>query len=267
MTVSTQALLLAFLLTVSVGGAKAQDAKPRPARDTLLSSIDLARSFGAKSNWRFMVVQSPETTDQVVGPMPGKITLCITHDGGASCLPDLDHILRPPSGGDGYSDPHYLIDARIVRPRNDRPLLLIRVASQHSMDGDQRQATVALAYDSTRDAFTPVYEKRTNRNNDQEIRYFAEGPLKGAIISAEPTEDAPFGFWVIVDRLGATGVYEQILRYRSATRYGDGNTLPVIDSEMPNILRQLNLWHPGMALPLPTGKCAKPRLVGQELWC
>jgi hypothetical protein len=29
------------------------------------------------------------------------------------------------------------------------------------------------------------------------------------------------------------------LRYRSVTRYGDGNPVPVIDAEMPNILRHL----------------------------
>jgi hypothetical protein len=268
MTVTPQSLLLISLLTVAVSGAQAQDVKSRPSQDRVISSIDLSQPFGAKSDWRFVAVQGPDTTDPVMtDPMPGKIRLCVTRDGGASCFPDLDHVLRSSSGDDWYSDARYLIEARVVRPRADRPVLLMQFASQHAGNGDQRLATVALAYDHARDSFTLVYEKQTNRNNNQEIRYIADGPLMGGIISAEPTDDAPFGFWIIVDRFEPSGGYKQVLRYRSATRYGDRNPLAVIDSEMPNILRRLGLWHPGMKLPLPAGECAKPRLIGEELWC
>ena len=268
MTVTLQPLLLAFLLTVAVSGVHAQDVMPPPSQDKLASSIDLSQPFGAKSGWRFMALQGPDTTE--VGwtdPIPGKIRLCVTRDGGASCFPGLDHVLRLSSGDDWYSDPRYLIDVRIVHPRADRPLLLMQVASQHSVNGDQRLATVVLAYDQAQESFTPVYEKQVNKNNNQEIRYLADGPLMGAIISAEPTNDAPFGFWIIVDRLGSTGGYKQVLRYRSATRYDDHNPLAVIDSEMPGILQRLGVWHPGMKLPLPASECAKPHLIGQELWC
>jgi hypothetical protein len=268
MKVAMQSFLLAALLTITVGGAQAQDVKSPPSQDRLISSIDLSQPLGTKSPWRFIALQGPDTTDpELEDPIQGKIRLCVTRDGGASCFPGLDHVLRLSTGDDEYSDPHYLIEARIVRPRADRPLLLMQVASKHSVDGDQRLAGVALAYDPAQDNFTLVYEKRTGRNNNQEIRYIADGSLMGAIISAEPTEDAPFGFWIIVDRLGPTGEYKQVLRYRSATRYNDGNSLAVIDSEMPGILQKLSLWHTGMKLPLPAGECAKPRLIGQELWC
>lgn len=268
MTIGLQSFLLISLLTVAVGGAQAQDVKSRPPRDTLISSIDLSQALSTKSDWRFMASQGPNVTDPVTTEsIPGKIRLCVTNDKGASCSPDLDNVLRLSSGADDYSDPHYLTYVRIVHPRPDRPLLLMQVASQHSGNSNQRLATVALAYDHEQDGFTLVYKKQTGRNNSQEIRYIADGPLAGAIISAEPTSDAPFGFWIIVERLGSTGGYKQILRYRSATRYGDGNPLAVIDSEMPEILQKLSFWHPGMKLPLPAGECAKPRLVGQELWC
>lgn len=268
MALGLQSFLLVSLLTVAVGGAHAQDVRSRALGDTLISSIDLSQSLGTKSTWRFMASQGPSVTDSVaMDSIPGKIRLCVTRDKGASCSPDLDNVLRLSSEADDYSDPHYLTDARIVRPRPDRPLLLMQVASQHAGNGDQRLATVALAYDHEQDGFILVYEKQTGRNNSQEIRYITNGPLAGAIISAEPTSDAPFGFWITVDELGSTGAYKQVLRYRSATRYGDGNPLAVIDSEMPEILQKLNLWHPGMKLPLPVGECAKPRLIGQELWC
>ncbi|WP_196239501.1 hypothetical protein [Dyella monticola] len=268
MTVTLRPSLLAFLLTFVVCGTQAQGVKLPPSQGLLISSIDLSQSFGAKSGWRFMALQGPDTPElEMMDPTPGKILLCVTRDGGASCFPDLDHVLRFSSGDDEYSDPHYLIGVRIEHPRAGRPLLFMQVASKHSLDGDQRLATVVLAYDHVQESFTVVYEKQTNKNNDQEVRYIANGPLMGAIISAEPTGDAPFGFWITVDRLGPTGAYKQVLRYRSATRYGDGNSLPVIDSDMPGILKRLSLWRPGGKLPLPPGKCAKPRLVGQELWC
>lgn len=261
-------LLLAFLLTMVVSGAQAQDVRSHPPQDSLISSIDLSQAIGAKSNWRFMALQGPRSMDPMtLDQIPGKIRLCVTRDGGASCLPDLDHVLRLSPGDDEYSTVRYLNDVRIVHPRAGRTLVLMQVGSRHSGNGDQRLATVALAYDHAGDSFTIVYEKQVGKNNNQEIRYIAEGSLTGAIISAEPTSDAPFAFWITVDRLGPTGRYKQVLRYRSATRYGDGNTLAVIDSEMPDILQKLNLWHPGMKPPLPAGGCAKPRLVREELWC
>ncbi|MGH9711589.1 MAG: hypothetical protein ACRD37_13690, partial [Candidatus Acidiferrales bacterium] len=61
--------------------------------------------------------------------------------------------------------------------------------------------------------------------------------------------------------------YKTVLRYRSATHYGDNNPLAVIDSEMPNIEWRLGYWKPGMALPLPSGACPKPHLIHMELWC
>jgi len=36
---------------------------------------------------------------------------------------------------------------------------------------------------------------------------------------------------------------------------------------MPNILKRLRLWKPGQPLPLPAGRCPRPRLVKSELWC
>lgn len=57
-----------------------------------------------------------------------------------------------------------------------------------------------------------------------------------------------------------------MLRYRSVTRYGDGNALAVIDSDMPALQRRLGLWRPGQPLPVPD-RCPAPRLVRGELWC
>jgi hypothetical protein len=237
------------------------------------TSIDLSKAFATRSPWRFTAVQGPEVDDPVgAGPkdlIPGKLALCISKDGGRSCDPDFGRILRVPQGDDMFTAPHYLQAAEIVHPRGaaGAPLLLVRVASTYSGDGDQRIATQVLAYDRAQDRFAAIYDRRTGRNNNEEIRYIADGPLRGAIVEAEPTGNAPYGFRVTVSRLTPAYTYHQVLRYRSATHYGDGNPLAVIDSEMPAIQQKLGLWRPGKPLPLPAGGCAKPRLERAELWC
>ena len=73
-----------------------------------------------------------------------------------------------------------------------------------------------------------------------------------------------------VERFTPANAYRRVLRYRSATRYADGNSLGVIDSEMPNIEQRLGLWKPGSPLPLPMGgakACPKPHLKLGALWC
>lgn len=255
--------LLLAALTVMMAGAA-------PAGTRGSQSVELSAPFGARTGWRFTATQGPATPDPLDDPTdkaPGPIRLCISADGGRSCRPNLEGLLAGPDKDDLFSQPHFLNDVRIVRPRQDLPLLLIQVASLQSGDGDQRVAMVALTYERALDRFAPVYEKQTGRNNNQEIRYVEAGQLRGAIISAEPTNDAPFGFWITVDRLGRGDRYARVLRYRSATIYADGNPLAVIDSEMPNIQQRLGMWRPGSKPPLPAGSCRKPRIVKQELWC
>lgn len=230
--------------------------------------VDLSGPFGLPPGWQLVGAQGPGVEDAGGNPAPGALHLCITRDGGKTCRPALDDILT--TSGERKSDfdtPHYLIDARIIRPRPDRPLLWVQAGSIYSGDGDQIIGRMALAYDRAGDRFVPVFRQRTGHNNNQEVRYIDKGPLRGAILSAVPTSDAPFGFWITVNRMGSNGRYASILRYRSGTHYGDGNSLAVIDSEMPETLRRLKLWRPGRPLPLPDGPCPKPRLVQRVLWC
>lgn len=145
--------------------------------------------------------------------------------------------------------------------------MLLRTTNLPSGDGNQAVFTQLLAYRRQSDRFERVYAYQVGKNNNQEVRFIASGPLAGDVISAEPTSDAPFGFWIAVSRLGADQTYHQTLRYRSATHYGDGNRLAVINSETPNVEARLGVWRPGAPLPLPAGPCPKPRLAQMELWC
>jgi hypothetical protein len=150
------------------------------------------------------------------------------------------------------------------------PSFLLQTATEHSDNGNQGVFTQVLAYDRSNDRFRPVYAHFTGRNNNEEDRFIMSGPLQGSVISVEPTSDAPFAYWVSVHKLESTLSYTEVLRYRSATRYGDGNPLSVIDAEMPNIELHLGLWHPGLPLPVPTSPrhpCRNPRLIHTALWC
>ena len=137
----------------------------------------------------------------------------------------------------------------------------------HSGDGDQLVLTQALTYRRATNKFLQVLRVTTGENNNQETRYVDSGPLQGDIVSVELTQNAPYGYWVSVNALVPAYTYKQVLRYRSVTRYNDGNTLAVIDSEMPSIQWRLGAWHPGKPLPLPAKGCAMPHLIGMELWC
>jgi len=262
--------LIAAALVLAGSGGQAAPAAP-PQGSLAARTIDLAKAFGTRSHWTFTTPQGPDIIDPIMdepdAKVPGEIRLCISKDHGRTCSPVLDGALTVRGQPDTFSEVHYLNDARIVFPAATTPILLLQAGSLQSMNGDQRIATVALGYDRTNDKFFVAYERRTGHNNNQEVRYIAQGPIRGAIVSAEPTEDAPFGFWMTVNRIGPDKRYAEVLRYRSATLYGDGNTLAVIDSEMPNLQRRMGLWHPRSPMPLPAGPCPQPHLVSGALWC
>lgn len=257
---SAMVFLFAF---VSVGLAQAAQAP------TIVKSLDLSKPFAARSIWRLTATQSPDVADPtgfLDDMVPGPIRLCLRKAPTAPCDPSLKATVGEPGKADFFLEPHELARADVVRSPSGQPLLLVQTGSVHSGNGDQLVRTQLLAYRPAEDRFERVYEHVTGRNNNQQVRYVEAGPLKGDVVSVEPTQDAPFGFWVVVNA-PASGGFQEVLRYRSATRYGDGNPLAVIDSEMPNMAQRLGLWTPGSPLPLPAGACPSPHLVKMALWC
>ena len=234
----------------------------------VIANIDLSKPFATRSAWRLVATQDPPTADILSQDedAPGPVHLCLRKAAQTSCATRLD---PTPPGRDELWVPHFLEVAKVVSPRgrSSAPLVLLQTASVHSGDGDQVVYRQILAYRRDSDRFEQIYSHYTGRNRNEDVRLLTSGPLAGAVISAEPTENAPFGFWMTVSALTPAYTYRQVLRYRSATHYGDGNPLAVIDSEMPNIEMRLGLWRPGSPLPLPASACPKPRLVHMELWC
>ncbi len=265
---SVRGSLIRLGMVSALAGLAVAGAAPVPEQVVLTSAV-LAGTLGTRSAWLLMSRQGPAVEDMADNEAPGVITLCLRKEASGPCDPQVRDALGTTPADAPFSEPHYLDEARVVggREASGQPLLLVRTASLHSGDGDQLVLTQALAYQRDADRFVRVYDHVTGRNNNQEVRYVEAGPLGGDIVSVEPTSDAPFGFWVVVDAPVPGSAFREALRYRSATRYGDGNALRVIDSEMPNIQRRLGVWRPGAPLPLPGGPCPRPRLVREELWC
>jgi len=240
---------------------------------SVISNIDLSRPFSTGEPWRLIVNQRPPVAGEETGyggDEPGRIQLCLRATLSAPCDPQLLNVLYAESSSDDYiNQPHHLNAVKIVYPRgsSESPLLFVQTASMHGANGNQAVLTQVLAYEHSQSRFVRIYQFSINTNNNGEVRYIASGSLRGDIISVEPTDNAPYCYWVTVNGLTPQYTYKSLLRYRSATHYGDGNPLAVIDSEMPNIQQRLGYWRSGMALPLPSGACPRPRLIHMELWC
>jgi len=255
----------AALAQVASPGA---DGRPPPQS----AQRDLTAPFHTRSLWRLVVTEGPPVKDYGDNDAPGALSLCLHRGPKGPCIADP---VTPPKWGSADDDastwaPHYLLDTRVVNPRGpgQPPFLLIVTGSVYSGDGDQVVYIQLLAYDEVHDAFRRIYARGTGHNNNQEIRFIADGPLRGDVITVEPQDRRPFNYWITVEQLQADDTYRKVLRFLSATHYGDGNPMAVIDSEMPGILEHLGLWKRGDPLPVPAGKaCAKPVLRHAELWC
>ena len=275
----TMRALMAFLFVlVAVVSNAAIAQSPAESSTTQLAAqgmqLDLQKPFKTRSPWRLVVTEGAPTKDYGDNDAPGALTLCLHKGPSGACLAKpVTPSLRPATPDDPAAwEPHYLRTAKVVYPdgQSAAPLLLLVTGSLHAANGDQIVYTELLAYDSSSDAFARVFENRTGQNNNQETRFITDGPLRGSVISAEPQQSAPFGYWIVVSKRSGGGAYRQVLRFVSATRYGDGNPLAVIDAEMPTIRQRLGLWKPGQPLPTPTDRdkpCTRPTLKRSALWC
>lgn len=247
------------------------------AAPMMIASLDLSKSFAARSLWLFQATQGPDVEGADGDQVDGVITLCLRKGPAGACDPQLLTAFNDPGLAKFgpniemlFGKPHNLEEPKILYPEgaNHAPLLWVQTSSASAGDGNRGILTQVLAYNRSSDDFYRIYSHLTGgSNNDQDIRFIDAGPMRGDIISVDPTSNAPFAFWIVVNALTPSFTYYEALRYRSATRYDDGNPLSVIDSEMPNIQRRLGLWRVGLPLPMPASGCSRPRMIHNELWC
>jgi hypothetical protein len=93
--------------------------------------------------------------------------------------------------------------------------------------------TLVWTYNANTDQFDQIFDHEARRQNNGEKRIVTNGPWAGDIV-----------------------------------KYNDGNPLPVMDAEMPEIERRLNFWTPGEPLPTPARTlCGRLELRHGIEWC
>jgi hypothetical protein len=242
----------------------------------IIEHIDLTTPFQTKTQWALVIGKEPdeEGTEGPLGDPIGAVSVCFINNESIDCSERMltDCMGQNISIGQGERLFYELHDSAVVYsgPRKTQPLLMVRTCTMPGVNGNCGVSTFLFDYDQNADRFYNVFFNITGRNNNQETRFIESGPLIGDVIVAEPTNSAPFTYWMEIYKRNGSGKYERFLRYRGKTGYADGNPLAVIDSEMPEIQKHLKLWTPGQDLPvppkMPTG-CTKLFMRNGVEWC
>jgi hypothetical protein len=243
----------------------------------VVAHLDLTQPFQTKSNWTLVAAKQRDEESSAtdgLGEPESTISLCFVENDKPDCSEEMflakyrqERISFDPGPGPFYE--LFASDVVFSGPGRTIPLLRIKTCTTRGGNGNCGVSTFLFAYDRNAQKFRVVFFNMMGRNNNQEARFVEKGPLLGSVIVAYPTEDAPFTYFVEVYKRSSDSEYSQVLRYRGNTRYGDGNPLAVIDSEMPETLQRLGLWKTGDALPVPPRMpraCTLVMRKGLE-WC
>lgn len=240
---------------------------------TILKYLDLTQPFGTVSPWALVVAQDPAPSGEPDLEDHGPIAVCLVKAPAPQCTGTSKVYATQGSAPPWFFQPYELFDARVVYGGQGRtkPLLLVRTCSAPGGDGSCNIGTALYQYERNRDRFRLVFTNESGgSNNNQDAQFVEHGPLRGDVIVDYPTSRAPYVYWIEVYASGKSGQYVRILKYRSHTRYGDGNPLPLADSEMSEIMQRLGLWKPGDALPIPLNMpsgCGPLVLRHGDEWC
>jgi hypothetical protein len=290
---STHAAFLAAMLTLLAGGVGAQSPVDAPASDRaviskmsvqfginakVIAHVDLTQPFQTKSRWSLVVAKQPDeesSAEDGLGNRRGSVSICFVENDEPDCSQELflTKYREEKISFDSGPGPFYeLLASDVVFAGSGRTLPLLRVKSctMSGANGNCGVSTFLCAFDRQAQRFRVVFFNMMGRNNNQEARFIEHGPLLGSVVVAYPTNDAPFGYFVEVYKRTSDSPYARVLRYRGNTRYGDGNRLAVIDSEMPETLRRLGLWRTGDPLPVPQRMpegCTKLVMRNGVEWC
>lgn len=282
-----------FFATFVAGGVEAQTRSDASAIDRAVISklsaqfginskvvthLDLTQPFQTKSRWSLVAAKQPDEEGSAtdgLGEREGAISLCFVENNEPDCSEEmfLAKYREEKITFDSGPGPFYELFASDIvfsGPGRTLPLLRIKTCTTRGANGNCGVSTFLFAYDRKAESFRVVFFNMMGRNNNQEARFVESGPLLGSVIVAYPTNDAPFVYFVEVYKRLPDSEYSQVLRYRGNTRYGDGNPLAVIDSEMPESLRRLGLWKTGDALPVPPRMprgCTRLVMRKSVEWC
>jgi len=219
---------------------------------TTVSSIELTEPFHAKGKWQFVIRQDPPQ-ETGLGTVPGNLHFCFVKGSAQSCFNSPFNVL----GSSQIEKP---------TPTSREPILVVELVDNVSGTGSGR-STLIWTYNLKTDQFAQIFDHVVGHNTNGEIRVITIGPLAGDVVIDRTGEHAPYRYDITVYRLEVSE-YREILNYAGNSKYNDGNPMPVIDAEMPEIERRLHFWKPGDPLPTPARThCSKLELRHGIEWC
>jgi hypothetical protein len=245
--------------------AFAQDADGNKA----LANIDLTEPFHTKTKWSFVITQEPDSTNTYtfrMGDTPprdytitelGPLQFCFVQNDERNCT-------EP-----GFNT---LDSADVIKPSQTAksPFLVVTAHSEVGGPASSVLSTVIWAYHPRSNTFDQIFQYQSFGDHNEETRIITTGPLAGHIVMSTAPTKAPYHYSITVYRLSKPDRYVEILKFTGKTAEGDGNEIPVIDSEMPRILSRLHLWKPGDALPVPARMaqgCKSLEMRKGTEWC
>lgn len=235
-------------------------------------TVDLTKPFQTVTPWTLTISQDQENQDF----SGSALRVCFTHEGKQSCshiiVPDCA-VLTENSRCDADPFPSYfdrLFGVESVRPKNGAPLLVLLVGSSGAGGPGQPYGPIVFAYRRS-GKFERVFTDTRSSNSNGEARVIEDGPLAGYIVEDSLTyQKWPYPYFITVYRPTATEHYEQVLGYLGRSHESDGNSLGVIDAEIPEVMKRLGVWHAGQSLPVPGNNpfnCTDYILKNGLEWC
>jgi hypothetical protein len=257
--VSVKQAMAAVLLFLTVALSSQLCAAPPgsaelPGAETI-SSTDLKERFHTRSSWLFLIRQDPPQDRGAGDVVPGGLHFCFINGSNQNCSNAGFSFNALGSSQVEYST-----------PGSRQPILVVRLVDQYSATGGGR-STLIWTYNAATDQFEKVFDRVVSQNTNGEIRIVTDGPLAGDIVTAVAGGPPAYRYHITVYRLDKSGSRE-LLSYDGHSRYNDGNAMPVIDAEMPEIERRLGLWEPGDPLPVPVRtQCRSLEMKHGVEWC
>jgi len=227
-------------------GRDALDAK-------VLQTLYLSKAFKTGADWAVTVTRDNQGSSDLGGPF---FHVCFLRNGKTAWC-EADYY----NGG---------AEVFIVHPKSSMNPILVMKAAYIPGGSGVPVDTVVWGYQAGNGMFRRIFPHSSNLSDNEEARVIAKGPLAGAIVVETPNPHWPYPYDITINRLSSAGGYGAILRYKSITRFADGNRLAVIDAEMPEIERRLNLRKPNDPLPRPlylASHCKTPMLRKGAEWC
>lgn len=238
----------------------------------VIADVDLTGPFRTVSSWRLVVARENGPPPPQVASVEehGPLTVCFVKGVTPHCAVGFSWKIA--GEHTWFTTAYHLLTNRVVYAERShrKPLLILRLCGALNAYANCGTATALYRYDRRSDRFVREFLNTKGRDNNHATRFVERGPLRGDVIVDYPTAHTPYRYWIEVYKAGKSGRYARILRYRGHTGYADGNVLEVPDSEMPEILRHLGLWHRGDPLPVPAHRppgCTHPVMRDQEEWC